>query len=1068
MHSEYYYNLIWGVHLPLYFLHEAKVDSNFNLCSFFNMAGMKRLIAFFCCFLVIAHLMALRQPKELKSQIDSLLATYERLYAGLGKFKVKDITFNNQDKQISVYCTEAFSYLPFRPALVTRLYTQMDSLTHPGQPDFKVQVFAGSREISALIPNMFLPDKQVDKTRIPKKEYQGVPLLTPLSRPFQVTQGLQNRHLALWHSHGLYYRIRTDKWLWQRERIFQTVEDKFTMSYVLPYLVPMLENAGANVFLPRERDTQTNEVIVDNDGSTGQSIYRENGHTIESGGNSGFGFTKKQLGNTENPFAMGTYRKTGAKSTENVTFEWIPDIPEDGWYFVSIGYKTLHNSTQNAHYTVFHTGGQTDFSVNQQMGGGTWIYLGNFYFKKGIHPEAGKVLLTNSKGRNSVVTADVVRFGGGMGNIARPDISYEKVPVKTDSVKPQTQSPTSELKVGNIPENETASRDSLNADTVMLIPTHASVSGRPRYIEEARYWLQWAGMPAYVFHKCRDNIADDYNDDIWARPYWVNYLNGGSVYCGQDTAGLKIPIDLSMAIHTDAGRVKGDSIVGTLAIYTTLLNNGVFSTGQSRMASRDLADMVQTQIVDDLRRAGIKNWTRRGLWDRSYAESRETDVPSILMELMAHENFADMRYGHDPRFKFAVSRAIYKAVLKYLAYQHHDAFVVEPLPVSHLATSFVDETHINLSWKPEIDSLEPTAIPNRYIVYTRVEGEGFDNGQITDNTSLVLAVEKGKIYSFKVTAVNDGGESMPSEILSVCRNWKSTPVAMIINGFDRISAPSWFDTPTYGGFTDTGVPDKMDISYTGKQNNFNRLNYKGQESASFGNSDANDENLMIAGNSFDYPYIHGQALKSAGYSFVSCSRASVEENETLLNGYKMVDLILGKEKKVGFGNTNNYPAFRTFTEKMNDALYNYCKAGGNLFVSGCFVGTDLWDNGQADSLGIAFATSVLKFKWHNEKATVSGLVKGTSAPYSMFDGQWSFCTQLNDKQYIVESVDGIDPDDNASKAFSVAYYPESNISAAVAYKGAYRTVVCGFPFESINTEAERRDWMLKLIRFFEK
>ena len=39
----------------------------------------------------------------------------------------------------------------------------------------------------------------------------------------------------------------------------------------------MLENAGANVFTPRERDTQKQEVIVDNDGClTGRSVYTEN------------------------------------------------------------------------------------------------------------------------------------------------------------------------------------------------------------------------------------------------------------------------------------------------------------------------------------------------------------------------------------------------------------------------------------------------------------------------------------------------------------------------------------------------------------------------------------------------------------------------------------------------------------------------------------------------------------------------------------------------------------------------------------------------------------------------
>jgi hypothetical protein len=45
------------------------------------------------------------------------------------------------------------------------------------------------------------------------------------------------------------------------------------MAYVVPYLAPMLENSGAVVFLPRERDIQVNEVIVDNDRSTGTSGF---------------------------------------------------------------------------------------------------------------------------------------------------------------------------------------------------------------------------------------------------------------------------------------------------------------------------------------------------------------------------------------------------------------------------------------------------------------------------------------------------------------------------------------------------------------------------------------------------------------------------------------------------------------------------------------------------------------------------------------------------------------------------------------------------------------------------
>ena len=57
------------------------------------------------------------------------------------------------------------------------------------------------------------------------------------------------------------------------------------------------------------------------------------------------------------------------------------------------------------------------------------------------------------------------------------------------------------------------------------------------------------------------------------------------------------------------------------------------------------------------------DWTRRSLWDRNYSETRLPAVPSTIIELLSHQNFADMRLGHDPNFKFTVGRSIYKAIL---------------------------------------------------------------------------------------------------------------------------------------------------------------------------------------------------------------------------------------------------------------------------------------------------------------------------------------------------------------------------------------------------------------------
>lgn len=91
------------------------------------------------------------------------------------------------------------------------------------------------------------------------------PLVTRVDAP-EAPAGLDGAHIALWQSHGRYFDSKDARWKWQRGRLFGTVEDLYPQAYVLPFLVPMLENAGANVLLPRERDTMTAEIIVDNDG----------------------------------------------------------------------------------------------------------------------------------------------------------------------------------------------------------------------------------------------------------------------------------------------------------------------------------------------------------------------------------------------------------------------------------------------------------------------------------------------------------------------------------------------------------------------------------------------------------------------------------------------------------------------------------------------------------------------------------------------------------------------------------------------------------------------------------
>ncbi len=850
------------------------------------------------------------------------------------------------------------------------------------------------------------------------------PLVQELTSPNRPKYGLSNRHIAMWQSHGRYYEAKLDRWEWQRCRLLQTVEDLYTQSYVLPFLVPMLEQAGANVLIPRERDWSSFEAIVDNDGNSFQpkAKYSEyNGkESWKNGTGKGFAYLRKTYTNFENPFTEGTYRMvTSIKNGQESKAEWIPQIDQTGEYAVYVAYHTVPGSTNSARYTVYHRGGISEFKVNQQMGGGTWIYLGKFVFDKNLGKSQRIVLSNKTDKAGEVVTADAIKIGGGMGNIGRPETSTY-----------------------------------------------------PRFTEAARYWMQWAGVPDSIYSPTAGK--DDYKDDYQARGEWVNWLAGGSESYPEGK-GLNIPIEMSLAFHTDAGVTKNDSTIGTLGIYFTHSYDSVFANGASRQLCKEYAETIHNSILRDIRTQFNPTWRSRGNKDASYFEARTPRVPAMLLELLSHQNFADMRYGHDPRFRFAVSRAIYKAMLRFSCKQHQQKYVVTPLPVSHMAAHLTDKGQVELTWKAVEDTLEPTAKPDRYIVYTRYGHGEFDHGKVVKQCKYVADVPAGMVCSYKVVAMNEGGVSFPSQIVAVGRSAKSHhKKALIVNGFDRISAPADFEAPApldtlYAGFLDNedhGVPYMVDISYVGSQKEFNRsLPWLDDDSGGFGDSHGNEETTVIAGNTFDYIALHGDAILKAGYSFESCSR---ERFNTLVSDISFVDLILGKQRQTKLGSGKIYPlCFKTFTPEVQQLLTAYAQQGTSIFVSGAYVASDLWNNKLAkpQEADLAFTKNILKYQWRNSKAAITGRLSTVRSPLNLTKTEYTYAHTLNPNTYIVESPDAIEP--ACDSAYTVMRYPENNLSAAVAYRGAYKTFVMGIPFESIMDSVKREKLMAEIIRFFE-
>ncbi|MCD4710171.1 MAG: fibronectin type III domain-containing protein, partial [Bacteroidales bacterium] len=586
---------------------------------------------------------------------------------------------------------------------------------------------------------------------------------------------------------------------------------------------------------------------------------------------------------------------------------------------------------------------------------------------------------------------------------------------------------------------------------------------RPRYQECARYYLQYAGMPDTLVWKLND--ANDYNDDYQSRGEWVNYLVGApsGPTADRNAKGLGIPVDLSFAFHTDAGITDNDTVIGTLGIYSTTYNRGYFPGGLSKKASRDLTDLVQSQIVEDLRASFDPAWTRRGMWDKGYSEAFRPNVPTMLLELFSHQNFIDMRFGMEPMFRFHVSRAIYKGMLKFLDTQYGTGYIVQPLPVDHFQSGMDQDGNIELRWKPVSDPLEPTAEAESYMIYTRINGGGFDNGTPVTTTRFVLDhVQADSIYSFKVTAVNGGGESFPSEVLSVCYASDSKGTVAIINAFDRTSGPAWFNDEQHAGFmnmVDQGVPYGVDLHTVGDQFDYEKDSpWLDDDSPGHGASYANLETHVIPGNSFDFSYIHGLSIRNAGYSFVSFSDESVISDSLKLLSYCLVDYLAGEERSTYMPKNDSVCQYQVWPENMLNVLEKYLRNGGKLFVTGAHIASDSHFQQQDSLVG-----SLLKFKWRTSNASRLGQFYSMDPEFAGRSDQFRFNTVTDPILYTVEGADALEPVD--STAITLLRYSENNMSAGVAYRGEYGVVALGFPFETIVNQVMRDIIMKKTLNY---
>ena len=280
---------------------------------------------------------------------------------------------------------------------------------------------------------------------------------------------------------------------------------------------------------------------------------------------------------------------------------------------------------------------------------------------------------------------------------------------------------------------------------------------------------------------------------------------------------------------------------------------------------------------------------------------------------------------------------------------------------------------------------------------------------------------------------------------------------MIINGFERISAPMSVQGDSIAGFYnnyDSGAGYIEDISFTGEQFIFDRkLSRSENDNYALGTSYTDYEDKVIAGNSFDYPSLHGNDLRSLGYSFCSSSAKAVEADKIDLTKYPIVDLILGKQRSIVVGRGAMGYKYKAISEAMQKVISDYTASGGSLFVSGNYLLSDLAIGAETTDSDKAFAKDVLHAEFGGNATIRNGEINTKPTKFSPRRIQLSFNTLPSDKIYKVESPEIITP--RSKGAITALQYGTSRTSAAVAYKGEYSAFVMGFPYETILDKEER-------------
>jgi uncharacterized lipoprotein YddW (UPF0748 family) len=497
-------------------------------------------------------------------------------------------------------------------------------------------------------------------------------------------------------------------------------------------------------------------------------------------------------------------------------------------------------------------------------------------------------------------------------------------------------------------------------------------SGRPRWEEAAKYWARYQGAP-----------PDAYANDVTSRPLYAEWETAKG-YPGEAEGAVYI------SWHTNGGGGTG--------------TNSYIHDTEPTTGSVELQDWVHAELISDLRAAWDPNWVNRGQLSADFGEVRELlTMPGILLEVAFHDNTSDAAALREPVFRQIAARAVYQGLVKYHAQRQGKPVRLLPEPPQRLVARNTAPGQITLSWvaPPCCDGLVGDAA-TAYKIYHSSDGRAFDNGIVTSSPNLALGgLPPGSLHFFRVTALNEGGESFPTPVVTVRTPDDDQPVSfLVVDGFDRLDEaamiPQW-ESPYLG---------------TAQRMFLERMNR------------------------YDYAAEHGQALSACGRAFDGAVNEAIEAGDVALDNYAAVDWFVG-EDSVADG---------SLSSGERALLAAYLDHGGRLLISGAEIGYDLVGHGRDP----AFYQNYLHASYAGDDA---GTYQFAGVAGSIFEGISGRFDDSTGGAYDVAYPDRLAG--AMGSTIVMNYVGGAAGGAAIAFDGPSRLVHLGFPLEAVTNLATR-------------